>query len=274
MTPVSLLLQPNNKIEEVTGTSKENHVRTRTKNYPFETLAFIITKHVWLGAIFKNNYRSKENFLERSTLELDYDDGVELSLALSVLAPYKHIIGTTRSHRKGKNGKPPCDRFRVVLFLEQKITDHNLYRPTMEALLKKVGLPTPDPNSFSPTQHFHPVHQIVSKSEYGLEVPVVTEYEPPRKFQRVDYAPGQKGNLLLRTKEFLINGLGSASADGTFYRAFIASAMDLEEKNYSFEESLELLRRVPHTEEYRQRKFEDVYKKHLETLYRRRRGNG
>ena len=65
---------------------------------------------------FKNNYRKSENYIPGSinTIALDFDDGVTIEEFKEMAKNYYFVIGTTKSHRKLKNGVI-ADRFRVLL---------------------------------------------------------------------------------------------------------------------------------------------------------------
>lgn len=324
-----------------------NFTWANTKTYDFKTLAFVITKQVWAGALFKEiehprknklvPYRNKENFLQKATIELDYDDGLELSEAMSALAPYKHIIGTTKSHRLQKTTiifdsvperevskkvvdaivsikgfvntkynqtgskieirspedfkveyhiprlKQICeeqglkvvemkhesarDRFRVVLFLNEVITDQRKHRPTIEEFLKSVGLPEPDPASYNAVCFFYPLNELFSVEEQGQLVSVVEPKEPPREYVRPILKEGQKGQLRRGTQNFLLNGLDVGAKEGVFFTTFTATCYDLAENNFPLDEAIELLRKVPHTMEYSHHKFEAKYRGEIERIY-------
>jgi hypothetical protein len=69
------------------------------------------------------NHRNTAHFESVSTMVLDVDSGVTMDEVRQRLMGFRYAIVATKSHRKEKDGKPPCDRFRVVLWLDKPITD-------------------------------------------------------------------------------------------------------------------------------------------------------
>jgi len=91
--------------------------------------------------IYENNYRLEKNskLEECNTLMLDFDDGITITQAKELFKNYKHIIATTKSHQKEKNGYT-CDRFRLILPLEKNLdTTIEEYKQTMAFLILKYG---------------------------------------------------------------------------------------------------------------------------------------
>jgi len=72
---------------------------------------------------FNNNYRKSENYIPGSinTIALDFDDGVTIEEFKEKANGFYYVIGTTKSHRKLKNGVV-ADRFRVLLPLVEAFT--------------------------------------------------------------------------------------------------------------------------------------------------------
>jgi len=71
---------------------------------------------------FKEGYRNIENAKpDFNIIILDIDENVSLQMAMALLGEYKYTIGTTRSHRKEKNGDI-ADRFRIVMPLDRTLS--------------------------------------------------------------------------------------------------------------------------------------------------------
>jgi len=67
---------------------------------------------------FKNGYRKKDNVITSfSLLILDVDGGTPLEVAKIVLSDFTHMIATTKSHQKDKNGVV-ADRYRILIPME------------------------------------------------------------------------------------------------------------------------------------------------------------
>jgi DNA-binding Lrp family transcriptional regulator len=115
---------------------------TLEKIYTSESdLIRLIKKTRWSHGIFYHNrtkdrarfqkvgHRCTLNFSQSSLLVAEVDEGWKLADALKYFADKKYIIYTTKSHRKVKNGKI-SDRFRIILFLKEKVYTHKQYTDT------------------------------------------------------------------------------------------------------------------------------------------------
>jgi hypothetical protein len=88
------------------------------------TIAETIKHLPWSPCVWHGGRRRADHFMLCDYLALDFDDG-EMTLDNAVencFCDINHVIGTTKSHRREKNGFI-ADRFRVVLALPRRITD-------------------------------------------------------------------------------------------------------------------------------------------------------
>lgn len=105
-------------------------------------LAQIIKKgYAWSCATYRHDYRSIENFIQAETVGIDIDDGLTLSVALEhpFIKQYCLLIYTSPSHQKWKDGKPPCDRYRLIFHLPQSITHPLTYKHTVKLVGEAIG---------------------------------------------------------------------------------------------------------------------------------------
>lgn len=77
---------------------------------------------------FTNGIRKQEHWQSAGCIVADSDDGLTIAEAQSRFKDYPHIIITSRSHMKAKNGKPALPRFHLVLPLDQPITHAATYK--------------------------------------------------------------------------------------------------------------------------------------------------
>ena len=210
-----------------------------------EGLAEIITDkiHAWSPAIFKDSYRSLDNFVSMELISLDIDEGMSLEAAGIEFSDYRHLIATTRNHKKEKvlasgKVKPACDRFRIILQLESPITSQDDFYATYQELRKKW--PWLDPVCNNADRMFYPCEAV----EYGSnEGKLITPTKaPPKEAKAVKEAlpPELRGNPSKATLEFISLGVKTDRNR----RAFKA-AKDLQEQGYDQEEVEELLLRCP-----------------------------
>lgn len=134
--------------------------------YSYKTvgeLARVICQYTWSPIIFRNGYRSSQNFEYADVAAFDFDNdqcqGYTIEQAKNDFSDLKIIIGTTRSHQLGKNGNPPQDRFRVLVRFESRISCAEDYIETMRyyaGLFDACDLATNDA-----ARQFFPCRQIV-----------------------------------------------------------------------------------------------------------------
>jgi P4 family phage/plasmid primase-like protien len=131
-----------------------------------------VFSHDWCPALFNGNTRSNKNFLESSFLFGDVD-GDQCVFSIEdfedLFDEYDYIIGTSRNHQKQKGDKPPCDRFRFLLPLAEKVTDVTLYSEYIEGF--HTVYPFCDPNAKDPARFF-----------FGVENPTIKIHSTGKKF--------------------------------------------------------------------------------------------
>lgn len=124
-----------------------------------------MSSYTWSPCIWRDGVRKKTHFLRADWAVLDFDSGeLTLAQALQLWCDCVHVIGTTRSHQKEKDGKPACDRFRVALLFERPVTDLRDYEHAVGALVELHGA---DPQARDGARYFFPCTQIVSISIEG-----------------------------------------------------------------------------------------------------------
>ena len=143
-----------------------------------ELLPDIVRSNIWSGCTWKNGYRKGDNFIQNELAVLDFDEpGVTLVEAVRSFCDQWHIIGTTKSHQKEKNGVV-CDRFRIVLRFEHPITNAEQYKQNMGPLIKKWDT---DKKCGDAARYFFPCQEIISvnldEDSYKIEV---ADYIPPK----------------------------------------------------------------------------------------------
>ncbi len=132
--------------------------------------------------IWKCGIRKADNFAfaEFAVLDVDDDTGMNLDQAMEAFRGFVHIIGTTKSHQKDKGGKV-CDRYRVFIALEERVSDPIIYQSTNAALARKYS---GDLQATAGHMAFMPLKKIVGYSEVGKRLPLerIVVRKPQRKF--------------------------------------------------------------------------------------------
>lgn len=188
------------------------------------------TKTISAG-VFKEDYRNINNFERADFMLLDVDDGCTLTDAIKKLEnKYEAVIATTKSHQKEKEGKGIADRFRVLLKLEQPITNAKDYYETYTAL--KEEFPFIDPQCTDPSRQFYASPGEPIKTKGG--VVKIKKWVPKEKKVEIS---GFKGKLSVATLNFI--ALGAKPGEWNFN--LNKAAYDLRQNGYSKEEALQLL---------------------------------
>lgn len=207
----------------------------------FEELEKAITSHNWSPAVYRNNHRKKENFVSASIVGLDIDGGLTLEKALELFKDFKHIIATTKSHQKEKNGLI-ADRFRVVLFLEGLCDNAARYEATLNALISQWNFL--DPQCKDCARFFYPSLEVVSINKGGSMVALrelpPAEVPPLKPSLLPELTDDQKGRLARSTLEFLVNGAEPGFWNGSLFKA----AKDFQEQGYSYDEFYDRAERI------------------------------
>jgi len=154
----------------------------------FQELSDVITKYSWAPALF-NGTRSIANAVETHLMVLDVDSGCDIIKALQDFEGHQHWMGPSRSHQKEKNGIT-CDRFRIVLWLEDPITNDATFKATWEILKERFTYIDPACKDIS--RFFYPctsMYACVENELFGL-VPVIKPPANPVKKKQVSNQEG------------------------------------------------------------------------------------
>lgn len=188
-------------------------------------LSEIIKHFNWSQSVFNDGYRDKQHFQSASCIALDVDEGCTLVEAVEIFKDFKHIITTTKSHQKEKNGLV-CDRFRVILFTETEMTNQYVFENTWFSLLNQF--PFIDEACKDCSRFYYPSIETISVNEEGQLIPLVhveTKVDMPLK--RTEIALDLTNVKLSRqTLDFLVNG----APEGKWHLSLFKAAVDWKEQ--------------------------------------------
>lgn len=226
------------------------------KNIPFETaifaintvkksytsidlLATAICDFYWSPILFATDVISSKNFVSTDLLVYDFDDSLSLNDAIKKYSPYKHIIGVTRNHQKPKNNKPPCDKFRVILFLKQEIKDIETYKRVYEASLHDFAAQA-DSQCSDAARKYAPCREIVSKNLDGelVDADSFKTVSAPLPKAKTTHAR-LKAAISPATLKFLKNPPDRGM--GLWHKNFLKACSDLKNSNYTQDEATQIL---------------------------------
>jgi len=91
-------------------------------------------------ATFAHNKRNSASLETVHAITLDCDDGLSLTTAQErlELSGLNYLIITSWSHQRPKNGKPPCDRYRIIIPLAEPLADLSHYNNYYDYLSNKL----------------------------------------------------------------------------------------------------------------------------------------
>jgi hypothetical protein len=143
--------------------------------FPLDSMAELISRFCWSPIVWKNGVRLSENFWFSDIVALDFDTPeYSLDQALNEWCDTVHIIGTTASHRKEKNGVV-CDRFRIISIWDQAITNPELYTASLKKLMRENRAEYADDKCVDGARFFFPCLDIISVTAEGEAVESVKE---------------------------------------------------------------------------------------------------
>jgi len=207
--------------------------------FQFRYVTDFLTKK---GKLVTGNYRETSCFKSTSLLVYDIDDGFLLSEGIDLCAKLAvgFVVGTTKSHQKEKKGKPPCDRYRIILPLNRTITDPSEFQAVWQHFAQDFGV---DPSCKDLARYYQPCKEIVANASGShVDVNLILQNRnesPPPKFNMKAGAGGsgdgdRYGQLSRSTLDFIANG---RKADESWHGRFFKAATDLREQGYPVEEA-------------------------------------
>lgn len=188
-------------------------------------VAYLMRRKVWSPCVWRDGERREANFALADWCVLDFDDPiVSLDQAVNLFCDSTHVIGTTKSHRKEKNGIT-CDRFRVALRFSKRITETYPFKWNMRQAVERYNA---DPQCIDAARFYWPCTEIVSVFDDGYTHDVLEAPPPPPPdhgaLERIRTAP-----LSRATKQLIAHG---ATAGLRNRQCFIA-ALELYRKGFS-----------------------------------------
>lgn len=161
--------------------------------------AVVYSPILWTGG-----QRKAANFISTSLIVLDFDEGRTIKEMGEVFKDYKYYIAETKSHGIQKKDKPPCDRFRLILFSDVEIRDLEDYKLIMAYMTERWGA---DPSCKDGARYFFgaPGKKVLRNSKSSKPFPIKALFEQlkeKKKAERKSNAPYK--NNLNKTPSLLI----------------------------------------------------------------------
>lgn len=203
----------------------------------FENLQGIILRHEWSPSVFSGT-RRKSNFLQTDLIVLDVDSGPTIEQACEQFKSYKYIIAPTRNHRVEKNGKL-CDRYRVVLFLQETITNNKIFDATWKKLYDKFKFI--DKACKDSSRFFYPSTSIFAVNDGKL-----IKSSEPQELKYDNTIHDHKGFYPVSYKYVKTYGIPEGQRNHTIFKV----SCDLYRFGYSPDEVFELISQITDLPEY------------------------
>jgi predicted P-loop ATPase len=224
-----------------------------------DQLSYELLNRPWAPGIFHEGVRNNKSLKSIQLLVLDIDEGCSLEDAIIIFAPFKHIIGTSKSHQQDKGGVV-CDRFRVILFLDKPLTTDEEFKEFWFAAYNKW--PFIDKACKDSARFFFPCKEIISINEQGAEFTERAVKMPQsggaKKAAEIfdKTRSNNKGRLSQATKDFIAFG----APDGEWHHTLFKAAADCKEQGYSQEETEHLLAKATGAlDDHDLKTIDDVY---------------
>lgn len=206
-----------------------------TKGYkswvvPFSRVGEVTAKYNYSAATFKNGYRDGDHVAALGSVMIyDFDDGV---ITIDEVADFllnnkiSAIIATSKSHQKEKNGKPPCDRFRLFVPFDRRIkinhsdySDFYMYMAKFLRIDDKIDVACKDRSRFYYPNHSQVVRYLntgmvldadVFERNFELFKHKTAKQQPkkanPPKKQKQQQQMGLKNNEIPRDTQIELKG--------------------------------------------------------------------
>lgn len=199
-----------------------------------EDLAALVSSESWAPGNFTDDRKRAISSLVRiDLLVLDIDDGCSLADARKHFADFKHIIATSRSHQKEKNGVV-CDRFRVILFLSDAIFNDRDFKATWNNAFKRW--PFIDQACKDSSRFFYASPEIISIHRTGRLFPTLVALPEPATPKPVAVPNDEvRGELWKETLKFLLEG----APQGHRHTSLIKAVGNMREQGYPQHEVIE-----------------------------------
>ena len=223
--------------------TNENSTFTPVDVKSLAEMGKLLCEKSFSAGVFKDNRRTIENFIAASCIGLDVDnDGkredtpsMSIDDAVNLFKDHKHLILTSRSHRKEKHGKIE-DRYRVILFFDKPITEAQDFYATWFAL--KDFFPPCDNQCKDPSRQFFAHSSVYSVNRHGKLITHVKHVnEPIKQKEARPTQPGERGELSRETLKVLQFGVEEGSRNATVYKV----AKDFQQNLYELEEAQDMI---------------------------------
>lgn len=198
------------------------------------------------GRMVTGAYRTVQNCKLSNCFALDFDDGFSMIEVKKICESknLNYIIGTTKSHQKEKNGKPACDRFRLIIELSRVPKNaeeyHVIWNYFNVLFMKHVDSSCRDLARFY-YQCIEIIFEKYDSAKFDVDV-ILQNNNKTSEFKPDDLKNivGEKGQLFDSTVAFLENGL----IEENWHLTFIKAAGDMRDQNYDINEAELMLQKA------------------------------
>lgn len=196
----------------------------------WDSLGSFVTQYPWAPGLYKKHHRTNVNLESMDLFVCDIDGGCTIEEAKRIFAPYQCMIGLSKSHQIWKGDKAPCDRFRVIIPLQQPITNDRDFKATWFAVQKLC--PAMDPSCKDSARFYWPCTDIITVWD-GAPMPVTLYVAPEPKPTPLIDTSRQKLDLSKRTYRFKADG----APEGQWHAELVAACMDIKQQRWTQDEA-------------------------------------
>lgn len=233
------------KVSRITRQAIEDNTKSRIILSVDPLWTIDLTKEPWSPFETENNYLTSKKFKSVQVLAYDFDNVpgkdkyLSLKDAVSKFETYECIIGTTRSHQKIKDTCPvPVDRFRVILVLQEPITNLIQYQQNYIFYADLLGISESiDLQCKDGARFFYPFTEVVFSNIKGTRLPVQELTEIVTIAKAAPPPTNHRGDFGHKTRLFIEGRTNKSSR----HMAAKDAATELRKLNYSADEITSLL---------------------------------
>jgi hypothetical protein len=203
----------------------------------FEELPKFMVRRVGSGIVWKDGIRKETNFQFADYAVLDFDSPeMPIKEAINIFCDVNHIIATTKSHQKEKNGII-CDRYRVIFPFSERITSLEIYRHNMRLFQQRY----PCDKCIDGARYFFPSKEVMSIETESGSWDVNKNIPDKAKFKVYSQNYSKAGVLPKLARIALKDSIKHGERNIFFYKM----ARDMAQCGYSFEQIYKIIQRSP-----------------------------
>lgn len=107
-----------------------------------DNVSSFITNNNYSGGVFEGHQRSLRNWKKTKVIILDIDEQQNRNMRQvhESLKQFNHLIAPTENNMISKNGEKPCERYRLLIFLDDYLYSSSIYKEIVRNLSRRLEI--------------------------------------------------------------------------------------------------------------------------------------